>query len=185
MKPSSVKESSRKSKNVGNNAKKQIWRIIAFILLVASLLYYVSTRKPDYYGSLKNFGVAVVDQRGTSISEREDFFTEFKLSREKMQKEQMDLIKKVMEDEKASPKVREEAHLQYLALIDAMGKELKIEGILKAKGLDSIVFLFGDSCTVVVKASKLDENEVARIGDVVRRVARIGLQNITIIPAPS
>jgi len=67
---------------------------------------------------------------------------------------------------------------------DAMGKELKIEGILGAKGLEALVFLSGDSCTVVVKTTTLSERDVAQIGDAVRRIARISLQNITVVPTP-
>ena len=99
-----------------------------------------------------------------------------------MQKEQVDLVRKVIEDKNISPQIRDEAHLQYLSIIDAMGKELQIEGILKAKGL--IVWYFGrNSGTVVVKLSHLDKNTVAQIGDTVRHIARISLENITVIPA--
>ena len=96
----------------------------------------------------------------------------------------MDLVKKVMEDKNASPEVRDEAHLRYLDLVDAIGKELRIEGRLKAKGMDSLVFLSGDSCTVVIKTTALSEKDVAQIGDAVRRIARVSLQNITVIPTP-
>ena len=89
-----------------------------------------------------------------------------------------------MEDKTASPEVRDEAHLRYLTLVDALGKELRIEGILKAKGLDSLVFLSGDSCTVVVRTTALSEKEVAQIGDAVKRIAKVSLQNITVIPTP-
>jgi len=50
--------------------------------------------------------------------------------------------------------------------------------------LEALVFLSGDSCTVVVKTTTLSERDVAQIGDAVRRIARISLQNITVVPTP-
>lgn len=185
MKSPSVLESFEKSKEMTKKARREIWQTLSFLLILALLLYYVSSRKPEFfYEPAQKTGSVTTSTQDASEGAKGNFFAEFKLSREKIQKEQMDLIKKVMEDEKASPSVREEAHLHYLALVDAMGKELKIEGILKAKGWDSLAFLSGDSCTVVVKTSKLNETDAAAIGDVVRRIAKVGLQNITIIPAP-
>lgn len=166
------------SLEVTKSAKQQIWQILVFLLMVAGLLYYVSTKAVDV--------VKLGEGNLTAVggSQTGDFFAEFRLAREKVQKEQMDLVKKVMEDKNASPEVRDEAHMRYLALVDAMGKELRIEGILKAKGLDSLVFLSEDSCTVVVRTTALTEKDVAQIGDTVRRIAKINTQNITVIPTP-
>lgn len=168
------------SKDITRKAKKQIWQVFTFLLVVASILYYICTRTLDIvdFGAGKIPASKIAQQSG----ETGDFFTEFRLSREKIQKEQMDLVKKVMDDKSASAKVRDEAHLQYLAIVDAMGKELKIEGILKAKGWDTLVFLSGDYCTVVIKSSGLNEKDVAQIGDAVKKISRTSMQNITIIP---
>ncbi|HHY17640.1 MAG TPA: SpoIIIAH-like family protein [Firmicutes bacterium] len=182
MKPSFIINRFEKSKDITKKAKKQIWQVFTFLMIVASLLYYICTRTLDmveFRGNLVPAG-NVMETAGDG----DDFFAEFRLSREKIQKEQMDLVKKVMDDKNASAKVRDEAHLQYLEIVDAMGKELKIEGVLKAKGWDTLVFLSGDLCTVVVKASELDEKDVAQIGDAVKKIGRINVQNITIIPAP-
>jgi len=178
MKSHSAMRRFHESLEITKGAKKQIWQVLVFLLIVASLLYYVSTRATDM------LGLGPDEVPAGALADTQDFFAEFRLTREKVQKEQMDLVKKVTEDKNASPEVRDEANMRYLALVDAMGKELRIEGILKAKGLDSLVFLSGDSCTVVVKTTALSEKEVAQIGDAVRRIAKVGLQNITVIPTP-
>ncbi len=168
------------SKDITGKAKRQIWQVLTFLLVVASLLYYICTRALD----IVDFGAGKIPASKIAgvPAETDDFFTEFRLSREKIQKEQMDLVKKVMDDKNASAKVRDEAHLQYLSIVDAMGKELKIEGILKAKGLDALAFLSGDYCTVVIKGLVLNEKDVAQVGDAVKKISRISMQNITIIP---
>jgi len=169
----------RKSEEKTRRAKAQVYGALLFLVLVGVLLYYVTSQRP-----LITTVSRWASEDSSQGSGKEDFFTEFKVTREKVQKEQMDLVKKVIDDPKTSPKVREEAQLHYLAIIDAMGKEAKIEGILKSKGWDSLAFLSGDSCTVVVKAASLGEKEVAQIGDVVKRTAKIPLQNINVIPSP-
>lgn len=183
MKPNPVMKRFERSWDLTKKARTQIWQVLVFLLVVASLLYYVCTRTMDVVGLRKPrlSGEQMVQPTG----DIDDFFMEFRLTREKIQKEQMDLVKRVMEDKNASPQVRDEAHLQYLSLVDAMGKELKIEGVLKAKGWEALVFLSGDSCTVVIKTTRLDEKDVAQIGDTVRRIARIKVQNITVVPTPN
>lgn len=178
MKSHSAMRRFHESLEITKSAKKQIWQVLVFLLIVAGLLYYVSTKAIDVVG------LGTGEAPAGALVDTEDFFAEFRLAREKVQKEQMDLVKKVMEDKNASPEVRDEAHLRYLDLVDAIGKELRIEGILKAKGMDSLVFLSGDSCTVVIKTTALSEKDVAQIGDAVRRIARVSLRNITVIPTP-
>jgi len=59
---------------------------------VAGLLYYICTRTVDVVG-LRPGRFSSEDPVG-SHEGTEDFFAEFRLSREKIQKEQMDLVKK-------------------------------------------------------------------------------------------
>ncbi len=184
MKPNPIMRRFERSLDLTKNAKKQIWQVLLFLLVVASLLYYIYTRTIDVV-RLSKPPLLSGEQTVQPDGDTDNFFMEFRLTREKIQKEQMDLVKKVMEDKNTSPQVRDEAHLQYLSIVDAMGKELKIEGVLKAKGWEALVFLSGDSCTVVVKATRLDEKDVAQIGDTVRRIARIKVQNITVVPTPN
>ena len=159
---------------------KTLWRVLVFLIIVIALAFYVVSRWRDF-SSL----VGVVPASGSEPSQtREDFLLEFKVDREKMQNEQVDMLNKVIDDKTASKEVRDAAYQQYLAIVDAMGKELKIEGLLKAKGYDSVAFLSPDACTVMVRTSSLDEKQVAAIGDTVRKVTRLPLEKITVISTP-
>lgn len=163
--------------------RRDLLRLLCFVLVVGIIVFYVVIKWHELAPSLP-FGRSVATLGNTGDSPRENFFVEFRLEREKIQKEQLDLVKKVMEDQNASKEIRDQAYRQYLALVDAMGKERKIEGILKAKGWESVVVLSASDCTVVVKAANLQPSEVAQIADAVRRVAKIAPENITIIPSP-
>ncbi len=161
------------------------WRLFLFVLLVSALVCYVVAKWQDFALVLTGRNATLPAATGTGTAATgEDFLIEFKLDRERTQKEQVDMLKKVMDDKEASKEIRDSANQQYLSIVDAMGKELKIEGLLKARGYESVAFLSPDACTVVVRSSSLDEKAVAQIGDTVRKVTRLGLEKITVIPAP-
>jgi stage III sporulation protein AH len=156
----------------------QLLKLALFAIVVGILVYYAKAHWPEISAAF-SLGDPVP---AAVVLPAEDFFIEFRLDREKTEEEQLDLVRKVMDDQTASKGARDIAHAQYLQIVDAMGKELKIEGILKAKNMDSLVFLSGDSCTVVVRRVSLDPKDVAAIGDTVKRIAKIKPENITVIP---
>lgn len=165
---------------------KRPWKLLAFLLIVGVLLYYVVAKWQDFALTLSGWtwgNSAVPASTAQNAGIKEDFFIEFRLDREKTGREQVDMVKAVMNDTTASKEIRDAAYQQYLALVDCMQKELKIEGLLKARGYDGIAFLSPDACTVVVRSASLDEKQVAQIGDAVRRISRLGLDRITVIPA--
>ncbi len=156
-----------------------IWKIAAFFLVVAGLVFYAKRHWPTIAPVML---VGDGAEAGYNLSQSEDYFIEFRLDREKTETEQIDMLRKVIDDPKASKETRDAAYTQYLSVADIMGKQAKIEGVLKAKGLDSLVFLSPDSCTVVVKAKELEQKEVTQIGDTVKKIGKTKLENITIIP---
>lgn len=157
--------------------KRVNWKVVLYIVLLGALLYYIASKWSQFALFFSDRGVVPAS---TLAGEDTDFFVEFRLDREKTHKEQVDMVKAVMNDPKASKEARDAAHAQYLFLVDTMGKELKIEGLLKAKGWDSLVFLSPDACTVAVRAKSLTERDVAQIGEAVRKVTKLGLEKITV-----
>ncbi len=161
----------------GGLLRKINWKVILYFLLLGILLYYVISKWPQFALFFSDKSAVPAGSRAGGDT---DFFVEFRLDREKTHKEQVDMVKAVTNDSKASREARDAAHAQYLFLVDTMGKELKIEGLLKAKGWDSLVFLSPDACTVAVRAKSLNERDVAQIGEAVRKVTKLGLEKITV-----
>jgi hypothetical protein len=157
--------------------KRANWKTVLYILLLGALIYYVVSKWSQFALFFSDEGAVPASSMTGGDT---DFFVEFRLDREKTHKEQVDMVKAVMNDPKASKEVRDAAHAQYLFLVDTMGKELKIEGLLKAKGWDSLVFLSPDACTVAVRTRTLSERDVAQIGEAVRKVTKLGLDKITV-----
>ena len=69
-------------------------------------------------------------------------------------------------------------------LIDAMEKELVVEGLLKSAGFeDAVLTTTSENVNVIVKASELSAGELAKIGKIVQEQTGKSLDNIKIIPA--
>ncbi len=161
------------------------WRLIVFLVIVSVLLFYAISRWDDFALLLSGRNAALPAATGAgSDTAGEDPLIEFKLDREKIEKEQIDMLKAVIDDKDAGKEIRDAARAQYLGIVDAMGKESKIEGLLTARGYESVVFVSPDACTVVVRSKALDEKTVALIGDTARKVTKLSLEKITVIPAP-
>ena len=69
-------------------------------------------------------------------------------------------------------------------LIDAMEKELVVEGLLKSAGFEDVVLTTtNENVNVIVKANELSAGELAKIGKIVQEQTGRSLDNIKIIPA--
>ncbi|MGE5580391.1 MAG: SpoIIIAH-like family protein [Bacillota bacterium] len=161
------------------------WKTLLFVVIVSALLCYVISKWDDFALVLTGrVATTPVSATASSADAGRDFLIEFKLDREKTEREQIDMLKSVIDDKEASKEVRDAARAEYLMIVDTMGKQLKIEGLLAARGFESVVFLSQDACTVVVRSPALDEKAVAQVGDTVRRVTKLSLEKVTVIPAP-
>ena len=69
-------------------------------------------------------------------------------------------------------------------LIDAMEKELVVEGLIKSAGFEDVVLTTtSENLYVVVKACDLSTTDVAKIAKIVQEQTGKSLDNIKIIPA--
>lgn len=69
-------------------------------------------------------------------------------------------------------------------LIEAMEKELVVEGLIKSAGFeDAVLTTTSENVNVVVKASELSTTDVAKIAKIVQEQTGKSLDNIKIIPA--
>ncbi len=110
-----------------------------------------------------------------------DFFVDFRLERERTRGQQLEYLREMINNTKVDEGSRKSAAAQWLDLTKQIGKELELEGLIKAKGWpDCVVFIQAQSCTVVVKAEKLTQSDAARVGDIVVRGTGLAPQAISI-----
>lgn len=113
----------------------------------------------------------------------EKFFAEYRLERDRLRGQQSELLERLVNDPKTGEAARVEANRKMIALTDALGKELQVETMLKAKNYtDAIVFLQEGAVTVIVQTLSLTPTDITRISDLVSRATGKSAQEMVIIP---
>lgn len=113
-----------------------------------------------------------------------DFFTEYRLERDKVRSERSDILREVIQNAK-SDETRQKAHDSVLKLVLEKQRELEMENLIKSKGFsDALVFLRDNSVSAIVKTNSLSKEEVIQVADIISRVSGVKAEDITISAKP-
>jgi stage III sporulation protein AH len=116
-------------------------------------------------------------------SDRENFFVEYRLERERTRGKQMEMLREIIANPATGQEAREVAQNKLLAMGEFMTGELELESMIRAKGFNEVaVFLKETGVTVIVRADQLSPGEAGRIMDLVVRETGLGQEKIIIIP---
>lgn len=109
----------------------------------------------------------------------ENYFVNYRLKREQFRQETKAMLSELLNS--AVVKSREQAQEEWLKLSAKQQKEEEIENLLKIKGFqDAVADVFPESVTVIIYASSLTPAEVSSIQDIVIRVTKVRLDQITL-----
>ncbi|MBO8159203.1 SpoIIIAH-like family protein [Thermosyntropha sp.] len=140
----------------------------------------VVVKSADLTSDVLNSDMA--DEEAISQEKKNNFFAEYRLERERMRSRQMEMLKDIINNEKAEKKAREAASLRMVEITREMEKELKAENLVKSKGIeDCIVLLQSGGGTVVVEKDNLSKEEEAEIRRAVGSVVGSDYARIFII----
>lgn len=165
-----------------SSSEAEVWKVLGFLVLLAVALYVAIYYRPARLPVARVGTSSDVTQseKGASSS---GYFAEFRMEREKLYQKQISMIQEMLDRSDLEAAVKQVYQSKYLALVDSMGKELDIEGILKTKGWDALAFVTPDSCTVAVRSQGLTSDEVVVIADVVQRITGLGVDKIAVVVA--
>ena len=106
----------------------------------------------------------------TNANGEEDYFTSSKLQRENMYSQMLETYQKILENT-AIPETQKSISSQEIANINNKKNAIMIaENLIKTKGFeDAVIFVNDDSVSVVVKAEKLEQNQIAQIQNIISR----------------
>ena len=112
-------------------------------------------------------------------------FADFRTERERVRTQELTSIDSIINNENTDTQTLAEAQKMKLELTDTMGKELLIEGLLKAKGFEDAVITISDTAVnVIVKQKDLTKQQVAQVLEIVLREAGdISAENVKISEA--
>lgn len=121
--------------------------------------------------------------KDTSASKQaNDYFTQAKLEKEITRGKDTDALKAITVDQNATKDAKAKAYEQMMKIVSNSEKELAIETLLKEKGFNEALVLFGDdgSVDVVVKVPALTSANTAQITDIVTRQAKVSAADLHI-----
>lgn len=110
-----------------------------------------------------------------------DYFTQARMERDAIRSKQKEELKELT-GSNAGDEISARAQQEYLDLIKRSEIEATIESLIKQRGIEDVVVIFGSTGTVdlVVKADSLSESETAQISDIVMRHAGVEMEDIHI-----
>lgn len=111
-----------------------------------------------------------------------NYFIEQRLSRDKLRAGLIDRLNEIVNNENSSQEMITEAQKKIMELGDISEKELKIEGLIKAKGFEeALVFLTADDIKVVVGKEDLTDQDVVKILEIVLSETDLDAEDVNIM----
>lgn len=113
-----------------------------------------------------------------------DFFTEYRLERDRVRSERSELLREALRSAK-SDEARQKAQDAVLKLVIEKQRETEMENLIKARGFaDALVFMRENTVSAVVKTQSLSRDEVMQVADVISRVSGVKPEDIVISAKP-
>ncbi|MDP3044889.1 MAG: SpoIIIAH-like family protein [Bacillota bacterium] len=112
----------------------------------------------------------------------DDYYVEYRLERERSRGKQVELLYSIINDLNASPEARQSAQQRLLDITLKIDREVSVENILRAKGLNDVVVFFQDDDAVTVVVPELSTAEQgATVINLVARATSILPEKIMVI----
>ena len=115
------------------------------------------------------------------FSDREAFFIEFRLERERIRSRELDILQQLINNPNVTAESRREAEQSILRLQALMETELMVENTVKAQGYkNAIMIMKQEYVTIVVDASELSRGEVNLLARLVADATGIPVDRVII-----
>ncbi len=112
----------------------------------------------------------------------ETFFNSYRSDRDATRESEYLYLDAIIAGEDVSAESKLAAENQKLQLVEKMETELKLEGLIKAKGFEDAIVTIGDSVNVVVGVKELSQEEATQILSVIQDETEYRAKDVKIIP---
>lgn len=145
-------------------------------LLIAVMVFYAPRDRSDGAGGDADAVAADADVV-------RDALKQFNTEQEQLRSMQIMQLDEIINSEKSSQELVDQAQAEKLAIVERMETEQLIAGILRARGYTDAAAASGDGyITIMVRADQAGVSDIARISELVLAQTDIMLENIKIIP---
>ena len=119
----------------------------------------------------------------TNVTETsgDQYFAELRLERDKMYSQMLESYQKILNNSQISETQKEISENEIKKINDTRNEIMIAENLIKNKGFqDLIIFINGDSISIIVKAKELKEEQIAQIQNIISRELKGEIENIHI-----
>lgn len=111
----------------------------------------------------------------------ENYFTQSRLDRDTMYSQTLDTYQKIINNENISEDQKSIAQEEISKINKERNSIMIAENLIKVKGFeDLIIFVNGENVSIIVKADKLEEKDIAQIQNIITRELGASVENINI-----
>lgn len=116
-----------------------------------------------------------------SNSSSNDYFTKSKLERDTMYSQMLETYEKVLNSSNSLEISKQTATQEIQKINDTKNSIMISENLIQTKGFkNSVIFVNGDSVSVIIDAQEIKPEEVAQIQNIIARELKTDIQNIHI-----
>lgn len=117
----------------------------------------------------------------TSSNIQNDYFVKSKLERDAMYSQMIETYEKILNSNNSLETQKQTATQEITKINEIKNRIMICENLIKTKGFDeSVIFVNGDSISVIIKTIELKPEEVAQIQNIISREMQVQIENIHI-----
>lgn len=123
----------------------------------------------------------IVNETSASATSNDQYFIESRLEREKMYSQMLESYQKILNNSQISDTQKEISQSEIKKINDTKNAIMISENLLKNKGFeDLLIFVNGDSISVVIKAKELSQEQIAQVQNIIVRELKADIENVHI-----
>ena len=117
----------------------------------------------------------------TTTTATDEYFTKSRLERDTMYSQMIESYQKILEKTTVSESQKTTAQKEITKINEQKNALMITENLIKTKGFeDLIIFINDDSINVIIKAKKLQTEQIAQIQNIITRELKAKIENIHI-----
>lgn len=122
-----------------------------------------------------------VSTSSENIITNNTYFTESRLEREKMYSQMIESYQNILNNNQISETQKEISQNEIKKINDTKNAIMITENLIRNKGFDDIIiFVNGESISVVIKTNNLSQEQIAQVQNIVSREMKADIENIHI-----
>ena len=121
------------------------------------------------------------EQTSSNVSNNNEYFTKSKLERDNMYSQMIETYEKILNSSNSLETQKQTATTEITKINQTKNSIMICENLIKTKGFENvIIFVNGESVSVIIGLPELKQEEVAQIQNIISRELNVNAENIHI-----